>query len=60
MTSFRRYLTMTGSLVLAATAGISMARAEGVTIDDIMKDAETPADIVSYGLGTKGQRFSPM
>lgn len=31
-----------------------------VTMDDILKDASTPGDVVTNGLGTQGQRFSPL
>ena len=30
----------------------------GVTDDDIVNDANTPGDVVSYGMGTQGQRYS--
>ena len=33
-------------------------RAE-VTIDDIINDAKTPGDVVTYGLGPQAQRYSP-
>ncbi|MDP2571476.1 PQQ-dependent methanol/ethanol family dehydrogenase [Vibrio penaeicida] len=34
--------------------------AQGVTDADILKDQETPEDIVSYGLGLRAQRFSSL
>ena len=44
-------------LVAAAFAG-SPASAD-VTDADILNDAKTTGDVVSFGLGTQGQRFSP-
>ena len=37
----------------AATGG-------GVTEQDIINDAKTPEDVVTYGLGPKAQRYSPL
>ncbi len=45
------------ALSLGALAGTSHA---GVTDKDIINDQKTPDDVVSYGLGPKGQRFSPL
>jgi len=42
------------SLVVAAPA------LADVTINDIMNDAKTTNDVVTYGLGHEGQRFSPL
>ena len=47
--------------ILAAvsfTSGGTMARE--VTDADILNDAKTGGDVVSFGLGTQGQRFSPL
>jgi alcohol dehydrogenase (cytochrome c) len=41
------------ALALAVSCG-----AQAVTDEDILNDANTPGDIVSYGMGTQGQRFS--
>ena len=41
------------ALALAVSYG-----AQAVTDEDIMNDHKTPGDIVSYGMGTQGQRFS--
>jgi alcohol dehydrogenase (cytochrome c) len=46
-------------LVASAFAG-APAAAKDVTDADILNDAKTPGDIVSFGLGTQGQRFSPL
>ncbi|MGH8598376.1 MAG: PQQ-binding-like beta-propeller repeat protein, partial [Gammaproteobacteria bacterium] len=45
--------------VLLTTAGSALA-AKKVTDQDIANDATTTHDIVTYGLGTQGQRFSPL
>ena len=45
--------------LLAVTMLGQPLRAE-VTIDDIVKDASTPGDVVTNGLGPQGQRFSPL
>ena len=50
------------SLVLAAVAAIACAGAvqAGVTEEDLAKDAETTADVLTNGMGRGLQRFSPM
>jgi len=50
------------SLVLAAVAAIACAGAvqAGVTEEDLAKDAETAADVLTNGMGRALQRFSPM
>lgn len=60
MKFLRQLLATTAIAGLALTAGLTTAGAQAVTIDDIVNDATTTADIVSYGLGTQGQRFSPL
>ncbi|MDP3440968.1 MAG: PQQ-dependent dehydrogenase, methanol/ethanol family, partial [Azonexus sp.] len=48
--------------VAVATAFIfagSPAQAKDITDADIINDAKTTNDVVSFGLGTQGQRFSP-
>jgi alcohol dehydrogenase (cytochrome c) len=39
---------------------IGTAGAKGVTDADIDKDAATPGDVLSWGMGTQGQRFSTL
>jgi alcohol dehydrogenase (cytochrome c) len=60
---------MTKYTVLSALGGLALgagllatgpALAAGVTDADIMNDATTTHDVVSYGMGTQGQRFSPL
>ncbi len=59
------------ALVLGATAGTAMARedakpaapaaaAAGPTDADILNDEKTPGDVLTYGMGLRGQRFSPL
>lgn len=43
------------ALALAVTAS-----AQAVTNDDILRDQQTTDDILSYGMGLNGQRFSPL
>ena len=56
-TPFKRRAVTLALLMAAAFVG-SQASA-GVTDADILNDAKTPGDVVSFGLGTQGQRFSP-
>jgi alcohol dehydrogenase (cytochrome c) len=48
-----------GGLAVAAPGGAAQA-AGGPTDQDILKDAETPGDILTYGMGTQGQRHSTL
>ncbi|WP_407332024.1 PQQ-dependent methanol/ethanol family dehydrogenase [Enterovibrio sp. 27052020O] len=54
--SFKR-CSMYAALSLALTAAPVYA---GVTDEDILADQETTEDIVTYGLGLRGQRYSPI
>ncbi|MCH9809002.1 MAG: PQQ-dependent methanol/ethanol family dehydrogenase [Alphaproteobacteria bacterium] len=45
---------------LALSVAVSQPSLADVTIDDIVKDAETTGDVVSNGMGPQGQRFSPL
>ncbi len=57
---FFRRSTLSLALGCAAwSAAVPVARA-GVTDDDIMNDAKTPGDVVSYGMGPQQHRFSPL
>jgi alcohol dehydrogenase (cytochrome c) len=51
--------TLSLALVAALAFSGSPAMAKDVTDADILNDAKTPGDVVSFGLGTQGQRFSP-
>jgi alcohol dehydrogenase (cytochrome c) len=56
MTTFRKLALASVAMTLAL--GFAPASAQNVTIDEIMKDADTPGDVISNGLGPQGQRFS--
>ena len=45
------------ALSLGTMAGVQAA---GVTDKDILNDAKTTGDVLSYGMGPRGQRFSPL
>ncbi|MDO6474048.1 methanol/ethanol family PQQ-dependent dehydrogenase [Alteromonas sp. 1_MG-2023] len=45
------------ALSLSTLGGVQAA---GVTDKDILNDAKTTGDILSYGMGPRGQRFSPL
>lgn len=56
---FKSRLALTiGVLVASALAG--GVQAKDVTNADIVKDAATPGDVLSWGIGTQGQRFSTL
>ena len=48
-----------GGLAVGMASGAAQA-AGGPTDQDILKDAETPGDILTYGMGTQGQRHSTL
>jgi alcohol dehydrogenase (cytochrome c) len=50
------------ALTLAAMAllAVGQVQAKDVTDTDILNDAKTPGDVVSFGLGPQGQRYSPL
>jgi alcohol dehydrogenase (cytochrome c) len=48
------------SALLVTAAVASMASHATVTDQMIENDAKTPGDILSWGLGTQGQRYSPL
>lgn len=59
----------TGSIAVPVLAGDAAAPvaapappppAAGPNDADLMNDAATPGDVLTYGMGSKGQRFSPM
>ena len=56
----QRALPVMLTALTVALAGIGSAQAKGVTDEDILKDAELTHQIVTHGLGTKGQRYSPL
>jgi alcohol dehydrogenase (cytochrome c) len=48
------------SVLALAIAGLGNVQAKEVTDADILKDDTITNQVVTYGLGTKGQRFSPL
>ena len=48
------------SIIAAALMVAGAAQAKEVTDADILNDAKTPGDIVHFGLGQQGQRFSTL
>jgi PQQ-dependent dehydrogenase (methanol/ethanol family) len=58
--TFARLAPIALAAALAAATGFSSAAAAGVTWDDIANDDKTPQDVLSYGLGLKAQRNSPL
>ncbi|MBD3728215.1 MAG: PQQ-dependent dehydrogenase, methanol/ethanol family [Sphingomonadales bacterium] len=55
------YTSLFAALALAGTALASpVAAEEGPTSADIVNDANTPGDVLSYGLGPWQQRYSPL
>ncbi len=52
--------TLIAATLAAALFGASQAYAKDVTDADIVNDAKSAGDVVSYGLGTQGQRYSAL
>jgi glucose dehydrogenase len=50
---------LTGTLVIALATPTAQA-GSAVTWQDILADQRTAGDVVSYGLGPQGQRYSPL
>ena len=51
---------LTGALLaLLATTSVPALAAQ-VSDQDLLKDAETPDNVLTYGLGYKAQRYSPL
>ena len=46
--------------ISAAFGGMSTAAIAGVTDKDILNDATDTSSVVSWGIGTQGQRYSPL
>jgi len=53
-------LLKVSACALAVSAAMVTTGANAVSIDDIVADQKTTGDIVSYGMGPRGQRFSPL
>jgi len=56
----RKFMSLTTATFLLSVGVSSTAFAEGVTIDSIVNDQASTDDVVTYGLGPRGQRFSPL
>ena len=56
----RTLIAVTVATLVAATGMVGSAYAAGVTDEDIVNDATTTGDVVSFGMGTQAQRFSPL
>ncbi|MCE1242515.1 PQQ-dependent methanol/ethanol family dehydrogenase [Oryzomicrobium sp.] len=48
------------TLLASALLAFGQASAKEVTDVDIVNDAKTTGDVVSFGMGTQGQRYSPL
>lgn len=48
------------TLMAMALLAVGQVQAKDVTDADILNDAKTPGDVVSFGLGPQGQRYSPL
>ena len=58
---FRNKGVLAAAIATALTFGTLAGGAQaGVTNKDILKDQETTDDVVSYGLGPRAQRYSPL
>lgn len=60
--SAMKHKHLLGKLALAVAIGLSgvSMNAAAVTDEQILNDVNTPEDVVSYGIGLQGQRFSPL
>ncbi|TBW52555.1 PQQ-dependent dehydrogenase, methanol/ethanol family [Marinobacter halodurans] len=57
------YATRFGKQFAASALALAVSwsvQAAGVTDDDLLKDQDTVDDVVTYGMGLQGQRYSPM
>ena len=60
MITMRAMALLLAGLFVAAIAASTPAPAANVTDEDILNDQKTTDDVVSYGLGPRAQRFSPL
>jgi alcohol dehydrogenase (cytochrome c) len=58
--NFTKMLAGAVSAVALLAASAAWAASKPVTDADIANDAATPEDVVTYGLGNQGQRYSPL
>ena len=52
--------TICGGVVSIAVALSAQSVQAGVTDEDIINDAQTTHDVVGWGIGPQGQRYSPL
>lgn len=60
MITIRSVTLLLAGLSMAAVLATTPARAANVTTEDILNDQKTTDDVVSYGMGPKAQRYSPL
>jgi len=60
MITMRAMVLLLAGLFMAAIVASTAAPAANVTTEDILNDQKTTDDVVSYGLGPRAQRFSPL
>ena len=53
-------LLATASAAILTASALGAVKAEGVTIDQIVNDQASADDVVTYGMGPRAQRFSPL
>ena len=51
---------LSGAAILGLAIAAAPLLAEGPTDADLMYDAATPGDVLTYGMGPQAQRFSPL
>lgn len=51
---------LSGAAILGLAVAAAPLLAEGPTDADLMNDAATPGDVLTYGMGPQAQRFSPL
>jgi len=55
-----RSLGGAAALALVVAGAPLLAQGAGPTDADLMNDAATPGDVLTYGMGPRAQRFSPL
>ncbi|ODU20001.1 MAG: dehydrogenase [Sphingomonas sp. SCN 67-18] len=62
----KKHLLQTSAIALGAAALLAVSApafsqaAAGPTDADLMNDEQTPGDVLTYGMGSRAQRFSPL
>ena len=60
MITLRAIVLLLAGLFMAAIVASTAAPAANVTTEDILNDQKTTDDVVSYGMGPRAQRWSPL